>query len=153
MRWAPTAGTKAQTIAQAVRRRRQRPWAAFDPATVITRHGQYHSLSGLFEVAARNPVDGVQDASNPENQDRAAQTLSTLAAAHGIECSVLRIPGGHDWPFAARGFGVALPWLAARLGTAGVPAVPMPGRAPGDAVAISATPSSAEPQAVKPAGR
>lgn len=35
-------------------------------------------------------------------------------------------PGKHDWPFADRAFAAALPWLAGRLGTPGVPQIPLP---------------------------
>jgi S-formylglutathione hydrolase FrmB len=43
---------------------------------------------------------------------------------------VVSDPGKHDWPSAASALPIALPWLAGRLGTTGVPAVPLPG-APG----------------------
>lgn len=148
----PNIGSRAQTIARLFDGDAN-AWAAFDPATVITRHGQYHSVSGLFEVAARSSVDGVHDVSNPENQDRAAQTLSRLAAAHGIDCSVLRLPGRHDWPFAAQALGAALPWLAGRLGTVGVPEVPLPGDSPGQGAAATAAPASVKSQAVRPRRR
>ena len=39
-------------------------------------------------------------------------------------------PGRHDWPFAAEAFADALPWLAGRLGTPGVPRVLLPGLKP-----------------------
>jgi len=39
-------------------------------------------------------------------------------------------PGKHDWPFADQAFAAALPWLAGRLGTAGVPRIPLPGTPP-----------------------
>src|ERR1700759_5687579 len=92
----PEAGTKAQTIARLFGGDTD-AWAAFDPATVIARHGQYRGVSGLFEVAARSGADGGPDVSNPEGQDHAAEVLSTLGAAHGVICSVLRLPGHHDW--------------------------------------------------------
>ena len=49
----PNTGTKTQTIARLFGGDAD-AWAAFDPTTVITRHGQYSGVSGLFAVAARN---------------------------------------------------------------------------------------------------
>lgn len=37
--------------------------------------------------------------------------------------------GKHDWQFAAKAFAAALPWLAGRLGTPGVPEIALPGAA------------------------
>ena len=67
---------------------------------------------------------------NPEGQDFAANSLCTVGSAHGIRCAVVTQPGRHDWPFAAQAFADALPWLAGRLGTPGVPRVPLPGLKP-----------------------
>ena len=50
----PDAGTKAQTIARLFGGNAD-AWAAFDPATVITRHGQYTGVSGWFDVSSSNP--------------------------------------------------------------------------------------------------
>jgi S-formylglutathione hydrolase FrmB len=36
------------------------------------------------------------------------------------------LPGRHDWPFAAKAFAEALPWLAGQLGTPQVPRIPLP---------------------------
>src|SRR5581483_348664 len=49
----PDAGTKAQTI---VRLFGGNPvaWEAFDPATVITRHGRYDDVSGWFDISSDN---------------------------------------------------------------------------------------------------
>ncbi len=128
---APNTGTKTQTIARLFGGNPD-AWAAFDPTTVITRHGQYSGVSGVFAVAAPSKVDGPGDSdiSNPEGQDRAAQTLCSVGSAHGIACTVLRLPGRHDWPFAAQAFSTALPWLAGRLGTPVVPGIPLPGDPP-----------------------
>jgi S-formylglutathione hydrolase FrmB len=119
---APNTGTKKQTIARLFGGDAG-AWAAFDPTTVITRHGQYSGVSGVF-------VAGDSDISNPEGQDRAAQTLCGVGSAHGIACTLLRLPGRHDWPFAAEAFSAALPWLAGRLGTPDVPGIPLPGDLP-----------------------
>jgi S-formylglutathione hydrolase FrmB len=45
----PTIGTKEQTIARLFGGN-SAAWAAFDPATVIARHGHYTGLSGWFDV-------------------------------------------------------------------------------------------------------
>jgi S-formylglutathione hydrolase FrmB len=145
----PNSGDKAQTIARLFGGDAN-AWAAFDPATVIAQHGQYNGVSGLFEVAARS--EGGPDMSNPEGQDHAAEVLSALASAHGIICSVLQLPGRHDWPFAAEAFGAALPWLAGRLATPGVPAVSLPGTLVTRRVPDTAPPSSADSHGVKAKG-
>ena len=45
-------------------------------------------------------------------------------------------PGKHDWPFAARVFAAALPWLAGAINTPGDPVVPL--QTPGPALAAAA---------------
>ena len=67
---------------------------------------------------------------NPSEHAAAAQYLCELASDYGVECAVVSDPGKHDWPSAASALPIALPWLAGRLGTPGVPTVPLPG-APG----------------------
>jgi hypothetical protein len=52
--------------------------------------------------------------------------LCELGRANGINCTVVAQPGKHDWPFASNAFAAALPWLAGRLGTPGVPRIPSP---------------------------
>ncbi|BBY58574.1 hypothetical protein [Mycolicibacterium sarraceniae] len=128
-------------------------WAAFDPTTVITRHGHFSATSRLFAVSAEAgpPADGRPDLSNPEGQDRAGQTLGTVGSAHGIECSVLALPGSHDWQFAAQAFSAALPWPAGRLSTPAVPAIPVPGAPPALHAPSIAVSSLTDPPAAKPA--
>jgi len=103
-------------------------------------HTRYITAAGIGAVAvgAHDPV------ANPEGQDFAANSLCTVGSAHGIRCAVVTRPGRHDWPFAAHAFADALPWLAGRLGTPGVPRVPLPGLKPelvSPTVTASATPS------------
>jgi len=117
-------------------------WSEFDPITVMSRHGRYTGLSGWFDVpgspgtrdvaAEANPSGGqdADPAANPEGQDAAAHALCAAAMANGIPCAVVSQEGRHDWPFAARAFEAALPWLAGTLGTPGVEPVPLP--RPGD---------------------
>ncbi|BBY15693.1 membrane protein [Mycolicibacterium litorale] len=110
----PNAGTKAQTIAR-LYGGNAAAWAAYDPATVMTRHGRYTDVAGWFDTNSAGP-----------EQTAAANTLCALGAAHGIDCAVAVQPGMHDWPFADQAFAAALPWLAGRLGTPGVAPTPLP---------------------------
>jgi S-formylglutathione hydrolase FrmB len=116
----PNSGTKAQTVARLFGGNAA-AWAAFDPTTVITRHGPYHGVSGWFAIAGADI-----GARNPGGQDAAANSLCALARTKGIVCAVVAQPGKHDWSFAANAFAAALPWLASRLGAAGVPQVRLP---------------------------
>ncbi|MGH3561378.1 MAG: alpha/beta hydrolase, partial [Mycobacterium sp.] len=116
----PNSGTRTQTIARLFGGNAD-AWAAFDPATVITKHGRYSGLSGWFAV---NSADAA--ATEPDGQLGAADSLCTLGRANGIDCTVVIQPGKHDWPFAARAFTTALPWLAGQLNTPGVQRIPLP---------------------------
>ena len=117
----PNSGTKAQTIARLFGGNAD-AWAAFDPTTVITRHGPYTGVAGWFAISG-------DAASNGNDQAAAANSLCALGTANGIKCAVVAQPGKHDWPFASHAFAAALPWLASQLGTPGVPAIAMPGPA------------------------
>ncbi|OBG63691.1 hypothetical protein A5702_22050 [Mycobacterium sp. E3339] len=141
----PNAGTKAQTIARLFGGNAD-AWAAFDPTTVISRHGPYSDVAGWFAISADGPpaarhdpmmtdsgairLAGRDNAADPGNQTAAAYSLCALGRANGIDCAVLAQPGKHDWPFADRAFAAALPWLAGRLGTPGIPRTALPGTAP-----------------------
>ncbi|UXA04354.1 esterase family protein [Mycobacterium sp. SMC-2] len=147
----PNAGNKAQTIARLFGGNAD-AWAAFDPTTVISRHGPYRDVAGWFAISADSPAaprhDPVmtdsgaillasrQAAADPGNQAAAAYALCALGRANGIDCAVLAQPGRHDWPFADRAFAAALPWLAGRLGTPGVPRTALPGTAPAPAAPV-----------------
>jgi S-formylglutathione hydrolase FrmB len=136
----PSAGTRDQTIAR-VFGGDAAAWVAYDPTTVITKHGPYQGVSGWFGISSDAPVQhrgggpnpnavglGGQDAAgNPGDQTDAANSLCTLGRANGITCAVVTTPGKHDWPFAADVFTSSLPWLAGQIGTPGVPTVPLPG--------------------------
>lgn len=110
----PNAGTKEQTIARLFGGSAA-SWAAYDPTTVMTRHGRYADVAGWFDTNTAGP-----------EQTAAASTLCALGAAEGIDCTVAVQPGMHDWPFATQAFAAALPWLAGQLGTPDVPPVPLP---------------------------
>ncbi|ORB75241.1 hypothetical protein BST44_05195 [Mycobacterium scrofulaceum] len=141
----PNAGNKAQTIARLFGGNAD-AWAAFDPTTVISRHGPYRDVAGWFAISSDGPrtprhdppttdggairLAGLEAAADPGNQTAAAYSLCALGRANGIDCAVLAQPGKHDWPFADRVFAAALPWLAGRLGTPGIPRSALPGAAP-----------------------
>ncbi|GAC1410862.1 MAG: alpha/beta hydrolase-fold protein [Mycobacterium sp.] len=121
----PNSGTKAQTIDRLFGGNAA-AWSAFDPSTVITRHGLYNGVSGLFVVSG-GLVDhhgNITASANPE--DAAANTLCALGTARGIRCTVVAQPGNHDWPFAGRALAAALPWLAGQINTPAVPRIPLP---------------------------
>ncbi|MBV9514177.1 MAG: esterase family protein [Mycobacteriaceae bacterium] len=136
----PVAGTKEQTITRLFHGD-PNAWAAFDPTTVITKHGPYTGVSGWFAISStpmnmkRNVnasndavgLGGRDAAGNPGDQIQAANTLCALGKANGIVCAVVASPGRHDWPFATETFESSLPWLAGQLGTPGVARVPLPG--------------------------
>lgn len=109
----PNSGTKAQTIDRLFGGNAA-AYDAFDPSTVITRHGPYSGVSGWFAVNGAGT-------SPPPQTAAAAQSLCALGASRGIDCAVVSRPGRHDWPFAANAFAEALPWLAGQIGTPDVP--------------------------------
>jgi S-formylglutathione hydrolase FrmB len=138
----PNSGTKAQTIARLFRGNAD-AWAAFDPTTVITRHGPYSGVAGWFAISGSpqpdhknvttadnsgNGLGGQDAAGRTSDQTEAANSLCSLGNANGIKCAVVTQPGKHDWPFAAHAFAAALPWLAGQIGTTDVPWVPLPGQ-------------------------
>jgi S-formylglutathione hydrolase FrmB len=141
----PNAGNKAQTIARLYGGNAD-AWAAFDPTTVINRHGPYTGVAGWFAISSdgasstRHDIGtadtgtmrlaGRDAATNPSNQTAAAYSLCSLGRANGIDCAVVPQPGKHDWPFADRAFAAALPWLAGQLGTPAIPRIAFPGTSP-----------------------
>jgi S-formylglutathione hydrolase FrmB len=160
----PNAGTKAQTIARLFGGSAD-AWAAFDPTTVITRHGHYSDLAGWFAISSdglptprRNfaiadtgsiRLAGRDAAANPSNQTAAAYSLCALGRANGIDCAVRPQPGKHDWPFAGRVFVAALPWLAGQLGTPGVPRIALPDTTPPAVVTGPVVPAERSATAMK----
>jgi S-formylglutathione hydrolase FrmB len=126
----PSTGTKAQTIGQLFGGNAD-AWAAFDPATVMTRHAPYIGVSGLFAVPVNHGRQNGDAPANPEGQDLVADSLCSLGATKGIRCAVVAQPGKHDWPYAARAFASALPWLAGELGSPQASQLPLPVTAAG----------------------
>ncbi len=129
----PNSGNKAQTI-QRLFGGNAAAFAAFDPTTVITRHGLYSGVAGWFDIngptQSSRPRNVVNAAANPNDQTAAANSLCATGSANGIKCAVVTQPGKHDWPFAAHAFAVGLPWLAGQLGTPGVSVIPLPAPSP-----------------------
>jgi S-formylglutathione hydrolase FrmB len=132
----PNVGSKQQTTARLFGGDAD-AYAAFDPTTVMTTHGPYTGVAGWFAVGGSvrtvhhdagtvAPPDGLA-AVNEEDHDAVADDLCSLASSVAIECAVVGEPGGHDFGTAAKVFAAALPWLASRLGTPGVAAIPLPG--------------------------
>jgi S-formylglutathione hydrolase FrmB len=123
----PNSGNKAQTI-QRLFGGNAAAYAAFDPTTVMTRHGPYAGVAGWFDINGIPPAKprAVNAAANPNDQTAAANSLCATGSANGINCAVVMQPGKHDWPFAAHAFAVGLPWLAGQLGTPDVPVIPLP---------------------------
>jgi S-formylglutathione hydrolase FrmB len=138
----PNAGTKDQTIARLFGGDAG-AWAQFDPRTVITEYGRYQGMSAWFAVSddtatvyrpageadQPGPADDPGGATS-DSHAAIANQLCRLASGHGIECAVVPNPGNHDFASAASGFAAALPWLAGKLGTPGVPKIAMPGQTP-----------------------
>jgi S-formylglutathione hydrolase FrmB len=125
----PNVGTKPQTV-ERLFAGSLASWEAFDPATVMARHGRYDGVSGLFVVSGAR-VDGSNRPVGANQTEHAvAAKLCDLAGAQSISCGVVAYPGKHDWPFAGRSFAAALPWTAGRLRTQGV--TPSEAARPGD---------------------
>ena len=159
----PNSGSKAQTIARLYGGNAEQ-WAAFDPATVITRHGPYTGVAGWFAISdgpqqqhhAQPAADvnsvglgGRDGTGNPGDQTTAAYSLCGLGNSDGISCAVVPQQGKHDWPFASRVFASALPWLAGQLSTPGDPVVPLGQPAPAASLPAGPAPN----QTAQAAGR
>ncbi|MFI5510612.1 alpha/beta hydrolase-fold protein [Mycobacterium sp. NPDC051804] len=136
----PNTGTKRQTIARLFGGDAA-AWAAFDPRTVIEKHGPYDDMAAWLGVSEDIPADyrsatitppdpsGIAewDPYSEEHEDN-SRTLCLLLSGHNVECSVVGYGGSHDFLSAGEAFSAALPWLAGRLGTPDVPERPLPGR-------------------------
>jgi S-formylglutathione hydrolase FrmB len=116
----PNAGTRQQTV-ERLFGGDEAAWASFDPTTVMTRHGRYTGVSGVFAIEGP-VVPGKRD-----EHASAAHSLAAIASANGIACSVLEITGKHDWNAGAAALKQTFAWLASQLRTPGVPPSPLPG--------------------------
>ena len=133
----PEAGSKQQTTARLFGGDAN-AWAAFDPKSVVEAQGRYTGLAAWMGVSQQTPtvyrpgavtteVFGDWDTFSSEDYAPVANQLCQLLSGHGIECAVSSYSGAHDFPSAANGLAAALPWLAGKIGTPGVPGQPLPG--------------------------
>ncbi|OMB94336.1 hypothetical protein A5733_14245 [Mycobacterium sp. NS-7484] len=135
----PNSGTKDQTIARLFGGDAA-AWAAFDPRTIIEKHGRYDNMSAWLGVSEKTPTihraagETLDDPGaiadwDQYSEDHAANAnkLCVLLSAHHAQCSVVGYPGSHTFDAAGVGFANALPWLAGQLGTPNVEKIPLPG--------------------------
>jgi S-formylglutathione hydrolase FrmB len=134
----PNVGTKRQTIARLFARD-ENTWAAFDPRTVIERHGRYDNMAAWLGVSDEIPTEhhvvgghlpprAIEEWDTYSEEHAAnARKLCLLLSGHNVECSVVGYGGSHDFVSAGKAFEEALPWLAGRLGTPDVPTRALPG--------------------------
>jgi S-formylglutathione hydrolase FrmB len=134
----PNAGLREQTIARLFGGD-TKAFAASDPPMVITAHGPYAGVAEWFSVSQNIPTVHRDAAPDPNaaaaigappdrwQSDVFANYLCELASKYGIECSVVGHPSHHDFTSAAHMFADASPWLAGKIGTPGVPLIPLPG--------------------------
>ena len=149
---APNSGTKAQTIAPALRRQRRR----LGGVRPDHRHHQTRPVHRACRAGSRSPATagpqhttspaantgaiglGGRDATgNPGDQTMAANSLCALGSANGIDCAVVAQPGKHDWPFAARAFACGAAVAGRRDRHPGDPVVPLQAPATPSVAAIA----------------
>ena len=139
----PNSGTKPQTVARLFGGDAE-AWAAFDPKTIVEKHGRYDHMSAWLGISDGSPAthypasDTPPDPSAIANWDQYSEEripnaakLCALLSAHNVECSIESYSGSHDFPSASYGFAAALPWLAGELGTPNAEKRPMPGASKG----------------------
>ena len=130
----PNSGTKEQTINR-LYGGNAASWDAYDPRTVMARHGPYSGVAGYFDDSQEPPDDktkdlpdrrqdriaplgfGGNDDNNQFREKGALPDLCAAAVAVNIGCSLRVYTGYHTWQFAARAFSDAMPWIAQRLHT------------------------------------
>lgn len=135
----PNTGTKRQTIARLFGGD-ELAWAAFDPRTVVEKHGRYDDTVAWLGVSEEIPTEHHPAADTPPPPDAIAEwdtyseehaanarKLCLLLSGHNVECTVVGYGGSHDFTSAGKAFESALPWLAGRLGTPDVPKRTLPG--------------------------
>ena len=102
----PTLGTRAETVA-----------AAFDGDEAA-----FRAVNPLDLLATRTFPDtqAYLVAGSEDGEYRVeAETVYTALRGARISATLTLLPGGHTWQVWGPGLGVALPWLAARLGITG----------------------------------
>ncbi|TGD89425.1 hypothetical protein BayCH28_08130 [Mycolicibacterium sp. CH28] len=128
----PNSGTKVQTI-ERLYAGNAAMWDAFDPRTVMARHGPYADVAGLFDDSQEPPDDKTKSLPDrpaerlapvgfgghgDEDQFREKGALPDLCAAASavdIGCTLRVYVGYHTWQFGARAFADSLPWIAQQL--------------------------------------
>lgn len=135
----PNTGTKRQTIGRLFGGDAD-AWAAFDPKTVIEKHGPYANMAAWLGVSEESPTEHRAATDIPpapeeiadwdtysEEHAANARKMCALLSGHNVECAVVGYGGSHDFQSAAKAFASALPWLASRLGTPEVSKRSLPG--------------------------
>ncbi|NMO00224.1 hypothetical protein HH308_03230 [Gordonia sp. TBRC 11910] len=142
----PVSGTKAQTVARLFGGSTA-AWTAFDPTSVMTRHGAYTGVVGWFADSdgkgehrhfggGHHPPGGQYHQGGdgtggrdgggmmpPGTELNAAKQLCTTAKTVHIDCTVHLSDGGHTWQFAETAFTESLGWMTGELSApAAVPA-------------------------------
>lgn len=127
----PNAGDKQQTI-ERLYGGDAAAWDAYDPRTVMAKHGPYQGVAGYFEDSEDPEADtpnykyyygeapvgfGGRNDGDQWREKGALPDLCAAAVAVNIECSLHVYLGWHTWQFAARAFSDGLPWLAQRVHT------------------------------------
>ncbi len=130
----PNSGTKQQTIDR-LYGGDAAAWDAYDPRTVMAKHGPYNGVAGYFDDS-QEPADdkskdlpdrprdrlapvgfGGYDDDDEFREKGALPDLCKAALAVNIGCTLHVYIGYHTWQFAARAFSDAMPWIAQRVQT------------------------------------
>lgn len=133
----PYAGNREQTITRLFDGDEQ-AWAQFDPRSLMTLQPM-DGVAGWFATSMDTPwvyrapatpgttadPPAIDDDENVLNPGATANYLCELGSNHGMECAVVSTPGSHSYKNADDNFAKALPWLAGRLNTPGVSAIPL----------------------------
>ncbi len=147
----PNAGTKAQTIDRLFGGNAAQ-WNAYDPTTVMQKHGAYTGISGVFvdadgtrfrakDIQKWMKSHGGWHREQPQNQAPAgfggnggedymdplekgsSQKLCTTMKTVNINCTIKSVGDGHTWQSATSALNVAFPMISAAVGaTGGAPA-------------------------------
>jgi S-formylglutathione hydrolase FrmB len=130
----PNSGTKQQTIDR-LYGGDAAAWDAYDPRTVMAKHGPYNGVAGYFDDS-QEPADdkskdlpdrprdrlapvgfGGYDDDDEFREKGALPDLCKAALTVNIGCTLHVYIGYHTWQFAARAFSDAMPWIAQRVHT------------------------------------
>ena len=121
----PNSGNKEQTIARLFGGNAD-AWAAFDPTTVITRHGPYAGVAGWFDV---NGSTGDDSAARQERPGRGRELVVRVGRGERDRLRGGEPAGQARLAVRSHAFAAALPWLAGQIGTPDVPPTPFPAQA------------------------